>query len=64
MTRFARAKGSKSSNEKAPEDSTPWEVMKEQLLQSKKENEESKKRQEVRRCFSTLSLILNTVEPS
>ncbi|KAL0821934.1 hypothetical protein ABMA28_005326 [Loxostege sticticalis] len=46
MTRFARAKGSKSSNEKAPEDSTPWEVMKEQLLQSKKENEESKKRQE------------------
>ncbi|XP_028161667.1 uncharacterized protein LOC114353761 [Ostrinia furnacalis] len=46
MTRFARAKGSKSSNEKAPEDSTPWEVMKEQLLQSKKENEESKKRAE------------------
>lgn len=48
MTRFARAKGSKSSNERAPEDSTPWEVMKEQLLQAKKEGEESKKRQQVR----------------
>lgn len=47
MTRFARAKGSKSSNEKAPEDGTPWEVMKEQLLKTKKENADSKKRQEV-----------------
>uniref|UniRef100_A0A2A4JTS6 CCHC-type domain-containing protein n=1 Tax=Heliothis virescens TaxID=7102 RepID=A0A2A4JTS6_HELVI len=46
MTRFARAKGSKSSNERAPEDSTPWEVMKEQLLQAKVNNEESKKRKE------------------
>lgn len=47
MTRFARAKGSKSSNERTPEDSTPWEVMKDQLLQAKKENEVSKKREEV-----------------
>ncbi|XP_063536913.1 uncharacterized protein LOC134746455 [Cydia strobilella] len=46
MTRFARAKGSKASNERAPEDSTPWEVMKEQLMQSKKEKEEASKRQE------------------
>ncbi|KAJ8715192.1 hypothetical protein PYW08_005173 [Mythimna loreyi] len=46
MTRFARAKGSKSSNERTPEDSTPWEVMKEQLLQAKKEGDESKKRKE------------------
>ncbi|XP_041982383.1 zinc finger CCHC domain-containing protein 9-like [Aricia agestis] len=46
MTRFARAKGSKSSNVKTAEDSTPWEVMKEQLLKSKQENEESQKRQE------------------
>ncbi|XP_049875858.1 myb-like protein X [Pectinophora gossypiella] len=46
MTRFARAKGSKSSNERTPEDGTPWEVMKEQLLQAKKESEESKKREE------------------
>ncbi|KOB76047.1 putative zinc finger protein [Operophtera brumata] len=45
MTRFARAKGSKSSNERAPEDSTPWEVMKEQLLQAKKDGEESKNRE-------------------
>lgn len=47
MTRFARAKGSKSSNERTPEDSTPWEVMKEQLLQAKKDGDESKKRKEV-----------------
>ncbi|CAG4960113.1 unnamed protein product [Parnassius apollo] len=46
MTRFARAKGSKSSNEKAPEDSTPWEVMKEQIIQSKKESEDAKQRKE------------------
>ncbi|XP_072945141.1 uncharacterized protein [Epargyreus clarus] len=45
MTRFARAKGSKSSNQKAPEDSTPWEVMKDQLLQAKKESEDNKNRQ-------------------
>lgn len=48
MTRFARAKGSKASNERAPEDGTPWEVMKEQLLRAKQENEETKKREEVR----------------
>lgn len=47
MTRFARAKGSKSSNVKTAEDSTPWEVMKEQLLKSKQENEDSQKRKEV-----------------
>ncbi|XP_045500666.1 zinc finger CCHC domain-containing protein 9-like [Colias croceus] len=46
MTRFARAKGSKASNLKDPEDSTPWEVMKEQLVKAKKESEESKKREE------------------
>ncbi|KAI5638449.1 hypothetical protein NE865_08914 [Phthorimaea operculella] len=44
MTRFARAKGSKASNEKAPEDATPWEVMKDQLLQAKKESEDAKNR--------------------
>lgn len=46
MTRFARSKGSKASNEKAPEDSTPWEVMKEQLLRTKKEKDEYKKIEE------------------
>lgn len=47
MTRFARARGSKASNLKSPEDSTPWEVMKEQLIKAKNETEESKKREEV-----------------
>lgn len=46
MTRFARAKGSKASNERAPEDATPWEVMKEQLLQAKIDGEHAKKRLE------------------
>lgn len=31
MTRFARAKGSKASNEKLPNEATPWHVMKQQL---------------------------------
>lgn len=48
MTRFARAKGSKSSNERAPENSTPWEVMKEQLVKAKNDVEESKKREQVK----------------
>ncbi|KAM3965850.1 LOW QUALITY PROTEIN: uncharacterized protein ACR2FA_000177 [Aphomia sociella] len=46
MTRFARSRGSKASNEKTPEDSTPWEVMKEQLQLAKKEKDEQKIRQE------------------
>lgn len=35
MTRYARAKGSKASNERLPNDATPWRVMKEQLEESK-----------------------------
>nr|XP_013189832.1 unnamed protein product [Amyelois transitella] len=46
MTRYARAKGSKACNEKTPEDSTPWELMKEQLLLAKREKEETKNRKE------------------
>ncbi|XP_050348226.1 GATA zinc finger domain-containing protein 4-like [Nymphalis io] len=46
MTRFARAKGSKASNLKSPEDGTPWEVMKEHMLKAKTDSEESKKREE------------------
>uniref|UniRef100_A0A6V7IYW2 CCHC-type domain-containing protein n=1 Tax=Bracon brevicornis TaxID=1563983 RepID=A0A6V7IYW2_9HYME len=34
MTRFARAKGSKASNERVPDEPTPWHVMKQQLDQS------------------------------
>ncbi|XP_031841536.2 uncharacterized protein LOC116430932 isoform X2 [Nomia melanderi] len=31
MTRYARAKGSKSSNEKVPNEATPWYILKQQL---------------------------------
>lgn len=31
MTRYARAKGSKASNEKLPNEATPWHVMKQQI---------------------------------
>lgn len=34
MTRYARAKGSKSSNERVPNDATPWHVMKQQLVEN------------------------------
>lgn len=37
MTRYARSKGSKSSNERVPEDSTPWTAMKQQLLENNNE---------------------------
>lgn len=45
MTRFARAKGSKASNERLPEEATPWSEMKQQLLEKNKEIEQSKKKQ-------------------
>lgn len=35
MTRFARAKGSKASNERLPNEATPWHVMRQQLEESK-----------------------------
>lgn len=35
MTRFARAKGSKASNEKLPNEATPWHLMKQQLEENK-----------------------------
>lgn len=38
MTRFARARGSKSSNQKLPEEATPWRQMKEKPLST--ENDE------------------------
>ncbi|KAG5880301.1 hypothetical protein JTB14_003701 [Gonioctena quinquepunctata] len=46
MTRFARSKGSKSSNERVPEKATSWTEMKEQLLLKNKEIEDDKKREE------------------
>lgn len=35
MTRFARAKGSKASNERVPNEATPWYLMKQQLEENK-----------------------------
>lgn len=32
MTRYARAKGSKASNERLPEEATPWHIMQQQML--------------------------------
>lgn len=34
MTRFARAKGSKASNERIPDEPTPWHEMKQQLVEA------------------------------
>ncbi|CAH1116302.1 unnamed protein product [Phaedon cochleariae] len=47
MTRFARAKGSKASNERIPEEATSWTTMKQQLIEKNKDIEESKRRMEV-----------------
>lgn len=47
MTRFARAKGSKASNERIPEPATPWHEMKTELMNIYKEQEASKKKKEV-----------------
>ncbi|XP_044739124.1 myb-like protein X isoform X3 [Chrysoperla carnea] len=46
MTRFARAKGSKASNERLPEDGTQWSVMKQQMVQTENEKREMEKRKE------------------
>ncbi|KAL1498206.1 hypothetical protein ABEB36_009042 [Hypothenemus hampei] len=46
MTRFARAKGSKASNEKLPEAATSWSEMKQGLLNKNKQLEEDKEREE------------------
>lgn len=43
MTRFARAKGSKSSNERVPEDATSWTELKKQLDTKLKQDEDRKK---------------------
>ncbi|XP_024882063.1 uncharacterized protein LOC112461153 [Temnothorax curvispinosus] len=44
MTRFARAKGSKASNERLPNEATPWHVMKQQLEESKSKVPSEKKK--------------------
>lgn len=45
MTRFARAKGSKASNEKLPEEATSWSEMKQELLNKNKDLAEQKNRE-------------------
>lgn len=46
MTRFARSKGSKASNERVPEEATSWSDMKKHLLEKNKEIEENVKRKD------------------
>ncbi|CAD1468910.1 unnamed protein product, partial [Heterotrigona itama] len=41
MTRYARAKGSKASNERTPNDATPWHLMKQQLIENTSKEEKS-----------------------
>ncbi|XP_014278420.1 transcriptional regulator ATRX homolog [Halyomorpha halys] len=41
MTRFARASGSKASNQRVPEDSTPWFVLKQQVTDNEQNTEET-----------------------
>lgn len=53
MTRFARARGSKSSNKREPEEATPWTQMKEGLL-NKPNNSVDEKTQEILKCKDTL----------
>ncbi|XP_025992547.1 zinc finger CCHC domain-containing protein 9 [Solenopsis invicta] len=44
MTRYARAKGSKASNERLPNEATPWHVMKQQLEENKNKIPPTKKK--------------------
>lgn len=46
MTRFARSKGSKASNERLPEEATSWSEMKLQMQQIKSNAEDDKKKKE------------------
>ncbi|XP_078050392.1 uncharacterized protein LOC144476933 [Augochlora pura] len=43
MTRYARGKGSKASNEKTPNEATPWHVLKQQLIEKISNLEQTKK---------------------
>lgn len=47
MTRFARAHGSKSSNERMPEAATPWSIMRTQLQQSQDQDKNAAERAKV-----------------
>lgn len=61
--RFARAKGSKASNERVPEEATPWGEMKRQFLQSNQDQKDSLKRQEAdKERRKNYQNFLNTLE--
>ncbi|KMQ95481.1 zinc finger cchc domain-containing protein 9 [Lasius niger] len=44
MTRYARARGSKASNEKLPNNATPWHIMKQQIGENENKNLLEKKK--------------------
>jgi len=44
MTRYARAKGSKASNERLPNEATPWHVIKQQIEENKTKVSSDKKK--------------------
>lgn len=54
MTRFARSKGSKASNERVPEEATPWQEMKKQMNQ---ELHDSKKEFDTKKAKAYLDFI-------
>lgn len=64
MTRFARAKGSKASNERIPERATPWHEMKMQLMNKYEEAAENEKRIEAdeRRANTYQNFLKETEE--
>ncbi|XP_017880134.1 splicing regulatory glutamine/lysine-rich protein 1-like [Ceratina calcarata] len=56
MTRFARAKGSKASNERLPNEATPWHVMKQQLQENlSKTQESSEKTKSAKQLLETVA---------
>lgn len=58
MTRFARAKGSKSSNEKVPEEATPWSELKKSADKKETLSEDTKRK------LTTLKKTLTSEKPT
>ncbi|XP_025159736.1 uncharacterized protein LOC105183417 [Harpegnathos saltator] len=62
MTRYARAKGSKASNERLPNEATPWHLMKQQLEESKNKEPKEEKKKSVKELLAgqqTSNIIAN-----
>ncbi|KOX72919.1 Zinc finger CCHC domain-containing protein 9 [Melipona quadrifasciata] len=63
MTRYARAKGSKASNERTPNDATPWYLMKQQLIENTSKEEKSfKETKTVKELLENTQNTSNNVE--